>query len=203
MNARELKRLASAAEAERRARDASDLLAEAAHDAGLLDVAIAETDSPLGRLLLAVTPRGIARIAYPGEDRDAVLSELATRLSPRILTAAAMTDEVRRELDEYFDGRRARFDLRVDWRLMPGFAGKTLHAVRRVPFGSVTTYSQLAERIGNPGAARAVGNALGSNPIPIVIPCHRVLRADGSLGGYSGGLDRKRTLLGLEGVTPR
>lgn len=200
MKAQDLKQLAAAAEADSRSRAASHALSEAAHEAGLLDVAFGTVGSPLGELLVAVTARGLARVAYPPEHRDDVLAELAAELSPRVLESARATDEVRRELEEYFEGRRRAFDLPVDWRLIRGFARKTLRATARVPFGTVTTYGELAGRIGSPRAARAVGNALGSNPIPIVIPCHRVVRAGGNLGGYGGGVRRKRTLLSLEGA---
>lgn len=173
------------------------LRARAAEE-GLLDVAFAETDSPLGRLLVAVTPRGLVRVAYDDEDEAVVLEELAHEVSPRMLRSPERTDEVRRELDDYFSGRRHAFDLPVDWSLIRGFARGVLRATARVPFGQVTTYGAVAAEAGSPRAARAAGNALGSNPIPIVVPCHRVLHSDGGLGGYSGGLERKRYLLTLE-----
>ncbi len=166
---------------------------------GLLDVAYAELDSPLGRLLVAVTGRGLVRIAYEGEPDDAVLEELAREVSPRLLFAPERIDEARRELDAYFAGKRRSFEIPVDWSLMHGFARRVLRATSRVPFGEVTTYGSVAAEAGSPRAARAAGNALGSNPIPIVVPCHRVLHAGGGLGGYAGGLDRKRFLLALEG----
>jgi len=165
---------------------------------GLLDVAYAETDSPVGRLLVAVTPRGLVRVAYEGEPEDEVLDEIARRVSPRLLRAPERTDEIRRELDAYFAGQRHAFDLPVDWSLVSGFARRVLRATARVPFGEVTTYGAVAAEAGSPRAARATGNALGGNPIPIVVPCHRVLHSGGGLGGYSGGLDRKRFLLALE-----
>ncbi|MGZ5328392.1 MAG: methylated-DNA--[protein]-cysteine S-methyltransferase [Actinomycetota bacterium] len=195
-----LKSLASAAEADRRARAAAGRLAGAAADHDLLDVAVARVNSPIGELFVAVTPRGLACVAFEDEDRDEVLARLARELSPRILEHAAATDAVRRELEEYFAGERRRFELRLDRRLIHGIARDVLAATARVPFGRTTTYGELAGRIGNPKAARAVGNALGSNPIPIVVPCHRVLRTGGALGGYAGGLDRKERLLRLEGV---
>ena len=175
-------------------------LARRAGEAGLLDVAFAELDSPLGALTVFVTPRGVARIAYPDEPVDALLDDMADRLSPRILRAPARTDEARRELDAYFAGRRHDFDLPVDWSLIHGFATDVLHATAEIPYGQTSTYGRVATNAGSPRAARAAGNALGSNPIPIVVPCHRVLHADGGLGGYSGGLDRKRFLLRLEGA---
>lgn len=165
----------------------------------LLDVAMGSVASPIGELLVAVTPRGLARVAFADEDRDDVVRELAIGLSPRVLESARATDEIRRELDEYFDHRRTRFDVRVDRRLIHGIARDVLAQTSRIPFGRTSTYGEIAGKIGRPRAARAVGNALGSNPIPIVIPCHRVLRAGGALGGYGGGVDRKETLLALEG----
>jgi methylated-DNA-[protein]-cysteine S-methyltransferase len=198
----ELKRLAPAADLAARARATSSALADAAARDHLLDVAFATLDSPIGPLMVAVTPRGLVRVAFHDEDRDHVLSVLAERVSPRILESAAATDEVRRELEEYFEGRRTRFDVRVDRQLINGIARDVLAATSRVPFGHTTTYGELAGKIGKPKAARAVGNALGSNPIPIVVPCHRVLRAGGSLGGYAGGLARKELLLQVEGVWP-
>jgi methylated-DNA-[protein]-cysteine S-methyltransferase len=176
-------------------------LARRAGAVGLLDVAYATLDSPLGKLLVAVTPRGLVRLAYEDEAvEDAVLAELAGRVSPRVLRAPERTDAVRRELDAYFAGERRTFATPVDWSLVRGFAAGVLQATARVPFGSVTTYREVAEAAGSPRAYRAAGNALGSNPIPIVVPCHRVLHAGGGLGGYTGGLDRKRYLLRLEGA---
>ncbi len=168
----------------------------------LLDVAVATMSSPIGELWLAVTPRGLACIAFEGEDRDELMDRLAREISPRVLEHAPATDEVRRELDAYFVGGRTTFDLALDRRLIHGIARDVLAATARVPFGDTTTYGELARRIGKPKAARAVGNALGSNPIPIVVPCHRVLRAGGALGGYAGGVARKELLLQLEGVLP-
>jgi methylated-DNA-[protein]-cysteine S-methyltransferase len=177
-------------------------LTQLAADARLLDVAYGRMDSPLGELLVAVTPRGVVRVAYAGEPEDDVLADLAARVSPRILRAPARTDAARRELDAYFAGTRRSFDLSVDWSLVRGFAAEVLRQTARIPFGTVSSYGQVAAEAGSPHAYRAAGNALGSNPIPIVVPCHRVLHADGGLGGYSGGLDRKRFLLELEGTRP-
>ncbi len=199
MNMGDLKQLAPRADAERRSRRAAEGLADLAAADGLLDVAVTEVPSPIGWLLIAVTPRGLARVAFPEEDRDEVLTAIATALSPRILESVRATDPWRRELEEYFEGSRRRFDLRVDRRMIRGIARDVLAATARVPFGRTTTYGEIADRIGRPHAARAVGNALGANPIPVVIPCHRVLRAGGSVGGYAGGPDRKRALLTLEG----
>jgi methylated-DNA-[protein]-cysteine S-methyltransferase len=168
---------------------------------GDVDVAFAETDSPFGPLVVAVTPRGLVRLAYPNEAPDHVLDELARRVSPRVLRSARRLDPVRRELDEYFDRRRRRFDVAVDWAMTGGFVRKVLRATARIPYGDVRSYSEVAERAGNPRASRAAGNALGSNPIPIVVPCHRVVRSGGSLGGYTGGVERKEFLLELEGAS--
>ena len=200
MKTNDMKRLAPASDAASRSRQAAARLRELAADRHLLDVAIATVDSPIGDLLIAVTERGLVRVAFQGEDRDDVLEELSRRLSPRILESARASDEVRRELDQYFAGERTRFDVTVDRRLIGDFARKVLDATARVPFGRTTTYGEVATKIGSPRAARAVGNALGSNPIPIVIPCHRVLRSGGALGGYGGGVDRKQRLLRLEGA---
>jgi methylated-DNA-[protein]-cysteine S-methyltransferase len=186
----------AAFDAERTAAD----LARRAAAAGLADVAYGTMDSPVGPLLVAVTDRGLVRVAFSSERSEEVLAELASRVSPRVLRDPARTDEIRRELDEYFAGQRRRFDVRVDWSLVRGFAQGVLRATARVPFGTTTTYRQMAEAAGSPRASRAAGNALGSNPIPIVVPCHRVLHSGGGLGGYAGGLERKRTLLTLEGA---
>jgi methylated-DNA-[protein]-cysteine S-methyltransferase len=177
-------------------------LATRAAAAGLLDVAYGNVDSPLGTLTVMVTPRGLVRLSYPGEEMSAQLEDVAERISPRILEAPQRTDAVRRQLDEYFAGRRHRFEVPIDWRLVRGFAGGVLRATARIPYGSVASYQAVATEAGSPNAYRAAGNALGSNPIPIVVPCHRVLHARGGLGGYTGGLERKRFLLTLEGVLP-
>jgi methylated-DNA-[protein]-cysteine S-methyltransferase len=169
-----------------------------AADEDLLDVAYAELDSPLGPLTVFVTARGLVHIGYGSADDE--VGDVAARLSPRMLADPERTDDVRRELDDYFAGRRQSFDLPLDWSLVRGFAGDVLQATARIPFGSVSTYRDVASEAGSPRAYRAAGNALGSNPIPIVVPCHRVLHSGGGLGGYTGGLDRKRFLLRLEGV---
>lgn len=197
---------------ERRLRDApgaaldltalGSALADRAGNASVLDVAYAEIDSPIGELVVFVTPRGLLRVKYDDEPIDATLAEVADRVSPRILRAPARTDTVRRELDGYFALRRRQFELPIDWSLVGGFSRSVLRQTARIPFGNVRSYGQVARLAGSPRAARAAGNALGSNPIPIVVPCHRVLHADGGLGGYSGGLDRKRYLLALEGSLP-
>ena len=177
-------------------------LARRAADEGLLDVAYGTYESPLGSLTVMVTPRGLIRLSYPGESIDDQLQEVADRVSPRVLQAPERTDEVRRQLDAYFAGRRHAFDVPIDWRLVRGFAGNVLRATARIPFGGVSSYREIAAAAGSPNAYRAAGNALGSNPVPIVVPCHRVLHAGGGLGGYTGGLERKRYLLQLEGVLP-
>jgi len=168
---------------------------------GLLDVAYATVDSPLGPLVVAATPRGLVRLAYTGSrDEGEVVEDLAGKLSPRILEAPERLDDVRRELDEYFEGRRADFDVPIDWSLTRGFTGKVLRQTARIGYGKTSTYAEVAGRAGSPRAVRAAGNALGSNPIPVVVPCHRVLRTGGALGGYTGGVERKEFLLRLEGV---
>ncbi|MGH2712888.1 MAG: methylated-DNA--[protein]-cysteine S-methyltransferase, partial [Thermoleophilaceae bacterium] len=177
------------------------LFAERAAAEELLDVAYATVDSPLGPLVVAATPRGLVRVAYTGSQSDAhVLEELARKVSPRVLEAPARLDPARRELDEYFEGHRTDFDLPIDWALTRGFTSKVLQATARIAFGSTSTYAEVASHAGSPRAVRAAGNALGANPLPVVVPCHRVLRTGGAIGGYTGGLERKEYLLRLEGV---
>jgi methylated-DNA-[protein]-cysteine S-methyltransferase len=175
-------------------------LAGPAAGAGLLDVAYAEVDSPLGPLVVAATPRGLARVAYADDGRDAALEDIARRISPRVLESPARLDATRRELDEYFEGRRREFDIPLDLSIVRGFGARVLAHTSTVPFGEVTTYADVAAAVGSPRGSRATGNALGANPIPIVVPCHRVLRTGGGLGGYTGGLERKRRLLAVEGL---
>jgi methylated-DNA-[protein]-cysteine S-methyltransferase len=175
-------------------------VAERAAEEGLLDVAYATVESPLGPLVVAATPKGLVRVSYSefrGEDE--VLEELARRVSPRVLEAPAKLDSVRRELDEYFEGRRQRFDTPIDWSYLAGFTREVLRATAAIEYGEVSTYARMAEAAGSPRAVRAVGNALGSNPMPVIVPCHRVLRTGGMLGGYTGGIERKEFLLRLEG----
>ena len=166
------------------------------------DVHYALVDSPLGTLVAAATPRGLATLSY--EDFhggvDAVLDARAAKLSPRMLEAPAKLDDVRRELDEYFDGRRRDFDLPIDWALTSEFTRRVLKATADIPFGELSTYGKVAAQAGNAKASRAAGRALGSNPIPIVVPCHRVVGTNGKLTGYTGGLHRKVALLQIEGV---
>ena len=175
-------------------------LAERASGEGLLDVAYCEIESPVGSLLAVATPGGLVQLGYPSQPRDEVLESLAVRISPRLLEAPARLDPVRRELDEYFAGHRREFDLPLDWQLTAGFTRKVLRETARIPFGETRSYMEMAASAGSPRAHRAAGSALGANPIPIVVPCHRVLRTGGGLGGYGGGLDVKRELLRLEGV---
>jgi methylated-DNA-[protein]-cysteine S-methyltransferase len=177
-------------------------LDSAAAAAGLLDVAYATLDSPLGTLLVAATPRGLVRIAYlDHDDEESVLRQLAAKISPRVLAAPRRVDVPRRELDQYFAGARREFDLPLDWRLTQGFGRRVLQATARIPYGDVSSYKQVAAAAGSPRGSRAAGNALGSNPMPIVVPCHRVLHAGGGLGGYTGGVGRKRRLLAVESGT--
>jgi methylated-DNA-[protein]-cysteine S-methyltransferase len=191
---------AAAAGPETDAADAAARFADRAAEEELLDVAYATLDSPFGPLLAASTPRGVVRLAFPEESEDAVLERLASRVSPRILRAPARLDPLARQLDEYFEGRRHAFETDLDWSLIGPFGTKVLRATAAIPYGGVLTYAQVAGEAGSPRGSRATGNALGSNPIPIVIPCHRVLRTGGALGGYGGGLERKRWLLELEGA---
>jgi len=185
-------------------RDESDLrrlhtrLVAAAQADGVLDVAYCTVDSPVGSLLLAATELGVVRVAYDSEDHDAVLQVLADRISPRIFNAPARLDTIRRELDEYFAGLRHTFEAPLDWRLSTGFRRTVLAHLSDIGYGHTATYATVAQLAGNPKAVRAVGTACATNPLPVVVPCHRVLRSDGSLGGYLGGAEAKRTLLALE-----
>ncbi len=164
---------------------------------GLVDVVYATTDSPVGPLLLAATEAGVVRLAFHHD--DAVLDELAATISPRVVASTRRLERARRQLDEYFEGRRRRFDLPLDWRLSRGFRRSVLeHLYAGVGYGSTVSYLELATMAGNPKASRAVGTAMATNPIPIVVPCHRVLRSGGALGGYGGGLPAKQLLLALE-----
>ena len=175
-----------------------EALRERAAAEGLLDVAYATADSPFGALLLAKTPRGLVRLGLPGEDTEAMLVDLAGRISPRVLEDPARLDEERRELDDYFAGRRHAFELPIDWQLSGGFLLRARQGIAAIPYGETRTYTDLARAAGNERAVRAAGSACSRNPIPLVVPCHRVLRSDGSLGGYAGGLEMKRRLLDLE-----
>jgi methylated-DNA-[protein]-cysteine S-methyltransferase len=175
-----------------------DRLAVAAHAEGILDVAYRTVDTPVGRLLLAATELGLVRVAYASEDHDIVLQALAERISPRVLCAPARLDTVALELDEYFAGRRRAFDLPLDWRLSSGFRRTVLNRLPDISYGRTTTYAEVAQLAGNPKAVRAVGTACATNPLPVIVPCHRVLRSDGTLGGYLGGIEAKIALLALE-----
>jgi methylated-DNA-[protein]-cysteine S-methyltransferase len=171
-----------------------------AAEEGLLDVAYTTADSPFGPLLLAQTKKGLVRVGLPNQNSDELLVDLAERVSPRVLEAPAELDEVRRELDLYFEGKLDSFDLPLDWRLSGGFRQRVLRAINRIPYGQTRNYTEMARKAGNERAVRAAGTACGSNPIPLVVPCHRVLRTGGALGGYGGGLPMKEALLQLEGV---
>jgi methylated-DNA-[protein]-cysteine S-methyltransferase len=166
---------------------------------GALDVAYDLTDSPVGELLVAATERGVCRISFDPEP-EAELEWLARAYGARVLRSPRPLDESRRELDEYFEGRRREFDLEVDLAGLPSFQQLVLEELQRVPYGATATYGGLADRIGRPRAARAVGGALNRNPVPVVVPCHRIVGSSGSLVGYAGGLERKRHLLALEGA---
>ena len=170
-------------------------LAERADAAGLLDVGYATVDSPVGPLLVAATAAGVVRVSFAREGFDDVLVELAGRVSPRVLEAPGRLDGPRRQLDEYFEGRRTAFDVPLDWRLSKGFRERVLHAIASIPYGSTGTYRTIATAAGNPAAVRAAGTACATNPIPIIVPCHRVVRSDGTMGRYGGGEAAKRLLL--------
>jgi methylated-DNA-[protein]-cysteine S-methyltransferase len=181
------------------------LLARAEHD-DLIDVAYATVDSPFGELLVARTDSGVVRVALPIErgrlrPHDEVLEELAEAISPRVLESPKRLDEERRELEQYFEGRRRKFEVPVDWTLTPqGFRARALHAVARIPHGKVKTYAEIARAAGNERAFRAAGTACGHNPIPLIVPCHRVVQSGGGIGNYGGGPEMKKALLELEGA---
>ena len=164
----------------------------------LVDVAYRSVDSPVGPLLLAATAEGLVRVAFAREDHDAVLQALADRISPRVLHAPGRLDGVARQLDEYFAGARHRFDLPVDLQLAHGFRRTVLDHLRDIAYGTTASYATVAAASGSPAAVRAVGSACAHNPVPVVVPCHRVVRSDGSIGQYLGGTDAKQTLLDLE-----
>jgi methylated-DNA-[protein]-cysteine S-methyltransferase len=174
-------------------------LAAAADAEGVLDIAHRTLDTPVGPLLLAATERGLLRVAYAVEDHEAVLQSLADRISPRILYAPARLDAAATEFDEYFAGQRRTFDVPLDWRLAGGFRAAVLHHLATdLAYGRTASYSVVARLAGNPKAVRAVGSACATNPLPVVVPCHRVVRSDGSIGEYLGGVEAKRILLALE-----
>ena len=179
--------------------EATELFLRRAEAEGLIDVAYAVVDTPVGPIMVAATPAGLVRVGLSVE--DAVLEDLAARVSPRVIEHPAGVDTIRRQLDEYFEGRRTEFDLAIDWRLSNGFRRMVLERLfADVHFGEVVSYLDLARLVGSPKASRAVGTAMATNPLPIVVPCHRVLRTGGGLGGYGGGLPMKQKLLTLEGA---
>ena len=176
-------------------------LAAAAERDDALDVAYRTVDSPVGPLLIAATPVGLVRVAFDCEGNDAVLQSLSDRISPRLLNAPARLDAVAHQLDEYFSGRRHSFDVPLDWQLSKGFRRTVLeHLATDIGYGTTASYGTLARLSGSPKAVRAAGTTCATNPIPVVVPCHRVIRADGAMGQYRGGPVAKRTLLNLEGV---
>ncbi|HEY8465374.1 MAG TPA: methylated-DNA--[protein]-cysteine S-methyltransferase [Solirubrobacterales bacterium] len=192
---------ADAADLDAVAAAAAARFAERAAAEGVAEVAYAQVDTPLGVATVAGTSRGLVAVALPNRDLDEFLTKLSVGISPRVVEAPGRLDEVRRELEEYFAGERRSFDVPLDWRLVPGgFYRKVLRATAKLPYGKTLTYSEIAARAGNPRAHRAAGTALGSNPIPIVVPCHRILRSGGDPGNYGGGPEMKRWLLRLEGV---
>ena len=179
---------------------AAAAVAGRADDAGVLDVAYGTLDTPLGKMLVATTGRGLVRIGLPNADADSVIERVAREVSPRVMELPRRTDVARRELDEYFGGGRKEFDLSIDWSMVHGdFARRLLRGLPRVRYGETISYSEAARRAGSPRAHRAAGNALASNPLAIVVPCHRVIRSGGDLGGYGGGPDMKEELLRMEG----
>jgi len=173
-------------------------LAAAAQRDGILDVAYRVIDTPVGSLLVAATETGLVLVAYASENHDAVLQSLADRISPRILAAPSRLDHVARELEEYFGGHRQRFDVPLDWRLSAGFRSTVLHHLPEIGYGHTASYAAVARLAGNPKAVRAVGSACATNPLPVIVPCHRVVRSDGGVGGYLGGAEAKSILLTLE-----
>jgi methylated-DNA-[protein]-cysteine S-methyltransferase len=173
------------------------LVADADHD-GLLDLAYRTVDSPIGSLLLVATPAGLVRVAFDREGHDVVLARLADDISPRVLRAPARLDAAAAQLEEYFAGRRRGFDVPIDFRLAHGFRRTVLDHLREIAYGSTASYAAVAAAAGNPNAVRAVGTACARNPLPVVVPCHRVVRSDGSVGQYLGGTEAKEVLLALE-----
>jgi methylated-DNA-[protein]-cysteine S-methyltransferase len=171
-------------------------LIDQAEREGILDVAYTTVDSPVGPLLLAATDAGLVRVAYP--EHDAVLQDLAQRISPRVLRAPRRLDPIARQVDEYFARSRRRFDVPLDWRLSAGFRRQVLNHLVDIPYGGTESYAQVAAAAGSPRAVRAVGTACATNPLPVVVPCHRVVRSDGTMGQYAGGAPAKRALLDLE-----
>ncbi len=173
-------------------------LAERAEEEGLLDLAFRTVDSPFGPLLLAASPDGLVRVAFEREDHDAVLSQLAATVSPRILRSYRRTDDVARQLDEYFAGQRRDFEVAVDLQLVRGFRRDVITRLADIAYGTTASYAAVARAAGNPAAVRAVGSACSHNPVPVVLPCHRVVRSDGTIGQYLGGTEVKVALLAME-----
>lgn len=173
------------------------LVADASRQ-GLLDVAYHTVDSPVGPLLLAATEQGLVKVAFDRQGHDAVLADLAAAISPRILRAPGRLEAVARQLDEYFTGERHTFDVPLDLRLARGFRLSVLEHLPEISYGHTESYAQVAAAAGSPKAVRAVGTACALNPLPVVVPCHRVVRSDGSYGQYAGGEEAKRTLLTME-----
>jgi methylated-DNA-[protein]-cysteine S-methyltransferase len=173
-------------------------LAAEAEGEGLLDLSYRTLDSPFGSLLLVASPQGLVRLAFELEDHDAVLGGLAGTISPRILRAPRRTDTAARQLDEYFAGRRRHFDVAVDLQLVRGFRRAVISHLPEIPYGRTESYAAVARAAGNPNAVRAVGSACSHNPVPVIVPCHRVVRSDGTIGQYLGGTDMKVALLAME-----
>lgn len=181
---------------------ASAAALERAADAGLVDVAYTHADTPFGSVLVAATERGLVFVSFPEYDETASLERIATAISPRVIELPRRLDAVRTELDEFFEGRRRGFDLPLDWTMTTGFRRQVLQSLAaEVGYGQVASYGELAALVGHPRAARAVGTAMATNPLPIVVPCHRVVRSGGAIGNYGGGVERKRFLLDLEGAS--
>lgn len=176
-------------------------LAERADREGLLELAYSTAPSPIGDLLLVASPQGVVRVAFEREDHGRVLEELARSIGPRVLRSPARTREVQRQLDEYFLGRRHAFDVSLDLRMVSGFRRQVVEHLSSIDYGTTATYSSVAAGVGNPAAVRAVGSACSHNPVPVLVPCHRVLRSDGSIGQYLGGPDAKAALLALESAS--
>jgi len=177
----------------------NELLARA-EDEGLVDVAYASVDSPYGQLLVAATGRGVVKLSLPNYTADHALEQIAAGVSPRILESPKRLDPVRRELDSYFEGKLERFSAKVDWTLAHGFADRVLHVVAGIPYGQTLSYGEVAGEAGNPRAFRAAGTACGVNPVPLIVPCHRVVQAGGKPGNYGGGPEMKLALLEMEGA---
>lgn len=175
-----------------------ETLAHRADDEGILDVSYRTLDTPVGALMIAATRRGVVRVAFEREGFDEVLAELAVTHGPRVLRSGRRVDPVVAQIEEYFDQRRRRFDVPLDLGTVSGFRGEVLDGLTHLAYGERASYGELARRLGRPGATRAVGTACARNPVPIIVPCHRVIRSDGSIGEYLGGPDAKRALLELE-----